>query len=285
MNRLRTTFGIKSASKSSTTEAARSVSDDGSYPEFCARASQDSSTFLRFRSNAEYQRILEHLTVEQGQHLLARIAKVNSSYLHPDVLARVAENDSVGGPPLLMSVGDTLVSPTTLRYLKIAADISSYFSWADVSRVAEVGVGYGGQTRVLDAVGIGREYVLFDLAPVLELASRFLECFGLTGHYWTTTLNQTGVMECDLVLSMYALSELPRPLQSKYYEKVLQGAKGGYLVMNDCWDFDRFSRDEWAKMLNAEIRAEDPETGAGNYVLLWGHLGSGTQRKGSGLGC
>lgn len=260
-----------SGAGSITTDAARSVSDDGQYPEFCARASIDSAVFARFRSDSGYQRILEHVTPAQGEELLSIMESAQSPFLTPDLLARVAENDVVGAPGSLKTVGDSRISPTTLRYLKVATDINTYFDLDTVHDVTEIGVGYGGQVRVLDVLGIGRQYRMLDLAPVLALASRYLECFVLTGSYELSTINQLGTARSDLVLSMYALSELPRPLQVRYYEKVLKHSRAGFLIMNDCWDFDRLSRDEWVDVLGAETRSEVPETGKGNYVLLWGH--------------
>ena len=251
---------------------ARSVSDDGEYPNFCARASLDPTVFSRFRSDPGYQRILEHLTPDQGAQLLNRMQATHPALLDPDVLAKVAENDTVGRPGSLMRVGSEVVSPTTLRYLKVATDIINNFDVDQIQSIAEIGVGYGGQVRVLDAVGIGTSYSMFDLAPVLSLATRYLECFVLRGSYRPTTLNQSEPLAPDLVLSMYALSELPRPLQMNYYEKVLKRARSGFMIMNDCWDFDRLTQQEWVEALNAEVRPEDPETGAGNYVLIWGHL-------------
>jgi hypothetical protein len=271
MSKLKGYVTYQSLGASATTASARSVSDDGTYPEFCARASTDAGKFNRFRSDPKYQVILEHLTVEQGKQIFLHLESVGSPYLSLEHLTRVAENETVGKPPALLKVGQVELSPTTLRYLKVASDINTHFDITQIQSVAEIGVGYGGQIRVLDALGIGHSYVMFDLDPVLKLTARYLECFVLNGRYDLTTLNRAKSLEPDLVLSMYALSELPRPLQIKYLEKVLKRSKRGFLIMNDCWDFDRLSRDEWAEALQADIQPEVPETASGNYILLWGH--------------
>ena len=70
-----------------------------------------------------------------------------------------------------MNVGGIAVSPTTLRYLKVANDLETLFSSLDGLRICEIGVGYGGQCRVLDAMFAVKSYTLVDLRPVLELAS------------------------------------------------------------------------------------------------------------------
>jgi hypothetical protein len=195
----------------------------------------------------------------------------NSHLLSAKVLEQAAKNDMVGNPPVVIPVESVNLSPTTLRYLKVASDIQRYFDLSSVETITEIGVGYGGQVRILDTVGIGSKYNLFDLSPVLMLASRYLDCFLLKGSYSTFTINQCSRKESDLVLSMYALSELPRALQLVYFDKILRHSTKGYLVMNDCWNFDRLSKDEWAKLLNADVLPEVPQTAPGNYVLLWGH--------------
>ena len=256
--------------KPSTLQSARSVSDDGHYPEFCALASRDARTFDRFRSNPDYQEILEHVSPELAQLLVEEMVSDGSPYLAAPHLQTASQNDLVGGPPVFVSVRGVEMSPTTVRYLKVATDIAEHFDLAAIETIAEIGVGYAGQVRLLDGLGIGRRYELFDLAPVLSLAARYLDCYVLNGSVTTHTLNQVTKMPSDLVISMYALSELPRTLQMSYYVKVLKGAKAGLLVMNDCWDFDRLSRDEWSNLLGAKILAEKPLTAPDNYVLIWG---------------
>lgn len=254
----------------STVSDGRSISDDGVYPEFCKLASQNSRVFASFRSDVRYRRILEHLTVEQAESLVAQMEKDGSQLLDIKVLERIALNDAVGEPPVKSWIRGVQISPTTLRYLKVASDIQRFFDVSTISTVTEIGVGYGGQIRVLDELKIGSEYKLFDLPPVLDLATRFLECFILNGSYSISTLNRTNSIRSSLVISMYALSELPRPLQLGYYEKILRHAKAGYLIMNGQWNLDQLSRDEWAELLSASIQFETPETARGNYVLVWG---------------
>jgi hypothetical protein len=198
--------------------------------------------------------------------------------LGEESLAAVELNDIVGGPPVICNIGGHRISPTTIRYLKIASDIQRMFDATSIDKIVEIGVGYGGQVRVLDALGIGTHYDLFDLPPVLALAARYLECFVLRGSYSIQTVNRVTESSASLVISMYALSELPRELQMVYYTKVLRHADAGFLVMNDCWDFDRLSRDEWVSILGATLLPEEPATAEGNYVLIWGQSDSYSRR-------
>jgi hypothetical protein len=249
---------------------ARSVSDNGEYPNFCYIASNQASVFADFRSDSRYKRILEHLTPQQGFEILKHLEREGTPLLEPDLLDLISKNDFVGGPDVLIPVGEYQLSPGTLRYLNTANELRSHFRLDEISTIAEIGVGYGGQVRVLDALKIGLEYTLFDLQEVLGLASRYLNCFVMNGSYEVKTINQVSVKNVDLIISMYALSELPRFLQMAYYEKLLKHAKNGYMIINDCWHFDRLSRDEWRVLLNAKVLEELPSTAVDNYVLIWG---------------
>jgi len=144
-------------------------------------------------------------------------------------------------------------------------------------RIAEIGVGYGGQLLVLDRIFAFKQYTFFDLPPVLELAEKYLESFILNGAYYPTTINQhSGDMEFDLVISNYAFSELPSNLQLCYIEKVLSKSKRGYITMNSGLENSNLHGDHLT--LSAlegilppfQILEERPLTATSNYIIVWG---------------
>ena len=119
-------------------------------------------------------------------------------------------------------------------------------------------------------------WTIFDLDPVLQLISRYLECHLINSVYKPTTLNRfdgqaTG---CDLAISNYAFSELPKALQLMYISKMLSKARRGYMTMNtgktECHD-QHITIDELrAYFPNLIILDEVPLTYAENYILVWG---------------
>jgi hypothetical protein len=135
--------------------------------------------------------VLEHLTVEQGKQIFRHLESLGIPPLRLEHLTRVAENKVADNPPELPEVGQVELSPTTLRYLKVASDINTHIDISQIQSLAEIEVGYGGRTRVLDAVGIGNSYVMFDLDPVLKLTARYLECLVLNGRHDLITLDRT----------------------------------------------------------------------------------------------
>jgi hypothetical protein len=81
----------------------------------------------------------------------------------------------------------------------------------------------------------------------------------------------------DLVISNYALSELPEELQSEYLEKVILKADRGYLIMNSGRtnhsgrSFGKISLNQLNNLgLEISVSEEQPRTGPDNYVISWG---------------
>lgn len=219
--------------------------------------------------------ILEHVTRELGQAYLNVLRR-----WAPCVIARIDEfkvNDLVGGPITHAYEGIGRISPTTLRYLKVAADLEACFNWSATTAVAEIGVGYGGQLLCADRLLPFGSWTLFDLQPVLRLATRYLESHLLRGSYRATTLNQLPPTTFDIVVSNYAFSELPATVQIAYLRKVVSLAAAGYMTMNSGREGTPFaeghiSLTELRKHLpESEIIDEYPRSASGGYIILWGH--------------
>jgi len=254
----------------------RSASDNGDYVRFVRSALADYAVFKDFKRHPSYRAILEHVSPEEGRRYLD-ILRAEA----PDLFGRCDEfkvNDLVGNPlrHAYPEVGE--ISPTTLRYMKVAADLRRLFGTDGITEVAEIGVGYGGQLLINDRVFGPRHHHLFDLAPVLELASRCLEGHVLRGSYQGQTLNRCpGRAGYDLVISNYAFSELPSALQREYVRKVLAKSARGYLTMNSGrpgtpFTGDYLSLEELRRLLPAfEVVDETPAPQWPNYVIIWGH--------------
>jgi putative sugar O-methyltransferase len=253
----------------------RADSDNGSYIAAVQAAVRSPRAFQTFKRNLHYRAILEHVTPEQGRQYLATIRAE-----HPDFLARIErfkDNDIVGGAARVDYPETGPISPSTLRYIKVAADLVRLFQRDLGPRVAEIGVGYGGQLLVLDRAARFATYDLFDLQPVLDLTAKYLECHVLECAYRTVTLNRhIGPGAYDLVISNYAFSELPAAVQRTYITKVIAGARRGYLTMNsgqgNARSHNKLSLAELRTLLPPfEVLPERPATAPDNYLIVWGH--------------
>lgn len=256
------------------TNVVRSDSDDGSYIRSVKSATQNTSAFANFKRSPHYIRILEHVTEAQGLEYLDILSEQS-----PDLLKLIdlfKDNDIVGNPYVYKYGEFGYISPTTLRYAKVASDLQVHFGNLSGFRIAEIGAGYGGQALILDRIWKLNSHTIFDLDPVLGLISRYLECHLLNGSYNVTTLNRVNESEkpYDLVISNYAFSELPKIVQIRYIEKVLGSAKRGYLTMNsglpDSAHKGGLILSELKELLPSfKIIDERPSIANGNYVIVW----------------
>ena len=257
-----------------------SVFDDDWYPEFCYFASRHEDAFKNFKRHPVYNRVVEYMSPEVGQACFELILKSRMKFSEDEWLFFL-RNDSVGNPFIAEynSQGSMIISsPTTLCYVKVLVDIVSLFDVSKIKTVTEVGIGYGGQCRILmNALPIVR-YNLVDLPEVLALAEKFLTVLDVAGDI--RYLDGTHLYHdapCDFFISDYAFSELTKPVQDMYIAKILSKAKAGYVT----WDSDFFASyglysgytlEEFASMIpNAKILPEEPvTTSPDNRLVVWG---------------
>jgi hypothetical protein len=246
---------------------ATSISDYSEYSEFCELASQDKELFSKFRSCIEYQEILEHVTRSLGNLYLNEIKNNSGS------ISKVIElaSDDIGKPIKFNYQGVGRVSPTQLRYYKVLLDLQKYFGRLDGYKVVEVGIGYGGQSSQICKEFKVSNYTLIDLPSVLKLARNYLD---LRAPNSPISYGHFNHGEVDLFISNYAFSELRRDIQNDYFEKYVSKARRGYVTYNHITpeDWGSFTAVEFAnKIKGSEIIAEEPNTGKGNVIVLWGH--------------
>ena len=222
----------------SVSEEVRSVTDNGYYPLFCRRAALQDRLFASFKRHPYYTSVLEHVTAAEGQQYLNIVQKAGQIPIDKATKSLFYANDSIGRPRMRAYTDIGKISSTNLRYLKVCSDLRQHFGDISGFRIAEIGVGYGGQTLFTDKLLGAAHFTLFDLHPVLMLVERYLESFVLNASYRLCTLNQFAKESAsfDLVVSNYAFSELPVPLQRIYVERVLSCSRRGYLTMNASHD-------------------------------------------------
>ncbi len=258
-----------------------SVFDDEWYPEFCYFASRHEDVFKNFKRHPIYTRVVEYMSPEFGQECFEYILNNSALTLTEDEWLFFLQNDSVGNPFIAeynFGGSKVIASPTTLRYIKVLVDIVTLFDVRKLETVTEVGVGYGGQCRILmNALPIQR-YNLVDLPEVLALTEKFLNAFNQAGDI--RYIDGTHIYHdapCDLFLSDYAFSELAKSAQDVYIDKIISKAKAGYVT----WDgdffasvgmYDGYTLDEFVAMVpNAKILPENPvTTSPDNRLVVWG---------------
>lgn len=107
-----------------------SASDNNRYPMYCYFASKNDSEFAKFKQNPVYNAILEHVSPQQGVDYLKKIFESNELHLSTKDWEYILRNDSIGSPRVVQyNFGNSrlVCSPTTLRYVKVLADLLRLF--------------------------------------------------------------------------------------------------------------------------------------------------------------
>ena len=256
-------------------KSLRSESENGLYPIAVEEALTNKKKFNNFKSNIFYQNVLEHVNYTQGLEYL-NIIKKNSNLINN--IDKFLINDQIGNPKkYYYDELKTKISPTTLRYIKVASDIKKIFR-DEITNIVEIGCGYGGQYLILDQVMKINHYTLMDLHDVNKLIEKYLEHHLLNSSYETKTINQLqSNKQFDLVISNYAFSELPPQTQISYIKKILLKSKNGYLTMNSGKENSPFKKHLSLEEIKNYIKditiiEEEPNTSEGVYIIIWGNI-------------
>ena len=188
-------------------------------------------------------------------------------------MKEICLNDSIGDPHTVIYDDLGTISPTTLRYTKVLADLSFLFGPLDGMRICEIGVGYGGQCRLISALHKVELYRLVDLPSVLSLSKRYLEHFNINPSVEFTRPDELVPEHYDLVISNYAFSELRREVQNFYLANILRHSNRGYMTCNQITpeSFGSLSPGEISEAIKSStIIPELPQTPPKNCLVVWG---------------
>lgn len=247
-----------------------SISDNQAYPQVCALASIDYRVFNNFRRDETYTTILEHVSEEQGRQYLEIIAK------DTDLLAAMPQfkrNDEFGNPRMFLYPEAGQIAPSTLRYVKVLGDLKAHFRSLDALDICEIGVGYGGQCRVINSFFKPAAYCLVDISPALALARRYLDNYVLSSVVSYKSMNELAPRDYDLLISNYAFTELPRPIQDVYLQRAILRSKRGYITYNEITppEFNSYKLNELLKIIpGSKMLEEKPLTHPKNCIIVWG---------------
>jgi len=241
------------------------------YCEVCFKAWEDETAFSTFRRDPVFTQVMEFHYEEYGQKCFDIIKKDNIWLL--DYYNKFKISDKFGSPLVYIYDGK-LISPSTLRYVKILSDLIKYFgrvgyfNGLERFKIAEIGGGYGGLCKVIKDV-FNVEYHLIDLYEVNLLAQKFLEKTHKNNVRFSTW-DKLVKEEYDLVISVGAFSEMNREIQDHYNEMIIKGSKRGYMIgsvalnPNNCYQIEDFK-----KMGNVVFVEEEPNTHPTNFMMYW----------------
>jgi putative sugar O-methyltransferase len=217
-----------------------------------------------------YRSILEHVSLSIGKQYMKEIER---STIDLNLLQKIISEDVIGGPRKYKFGGYGSIAPSTLRYIKVALDLEQYFGSLDNFSISEIGVGYGGQCRVINLMWAPNCYNLYDIPEALELTTRFLRENLISESCWKILgIAATSNRPSDLVISNYAFSELKREAQEEYFTKIIRHASRGYITYNSITPHAWKSmpiQELQSRIPGSKIVQEWPLTHKDNQVLVW----------------
>lgn len=247
-----------------------SISDGTDYVMICKDAVLNDSVYQKYKSAVQYREILEHTSYELG---LSYLEYVRTSKEVSQSLRKIGRLEN-GSPFVYNFKGFGKLSPTHIRYAKVYLDLISLFGNLDGFRIAEIGVGFGGQALHILSNNLKTHYSLYDLEWPGKLALKNL------GNVDSEFLDRTVIgkwnepQEFDLIISNYAFSELSRDIQDIYITNLLGNSKRGYMIYNHIQEENSDSLaalDILDLIPGAELIQEIPLTHSENVLIVWGH--------------
>jgi len=255
-----------------------SGADIKSYRKICLLAANDDSVFETFRVHEDYAYNLGCYTNKIRGIFLDII---NRDY--PDLLKyskKFEESEKFGGPETY-DCGFGKFSDPTIRYIKTIGDIRNIFGALDNLKIIEIGVGYGGQCKIISDVFNFASYTMVDLKEVLPLAKRYLINLNVQKIIYLPPDEVPALGDYDLIISNFAFAECERFVQQDYIDKVLRYAKRGFIIYNfdthPCQQYDPvrpYRREEITKILSKyhklKILQDYPHPDHCNpFVIIW----------------
>jgi len=250
-----------------------SFSDNREYLSIVEVAAQNEHIFQKFRSNRQYRKILEHVTKSLAEEYLKLIPETEKKNL-----IKLNECDVIGGPLRYRFGNYGLFSPTTIRYLFFNAQYKKYFGELTNLNVIEIGGGFGGQAAVSLKLNPTISWTIFDLPEVLTLQEKFLSAVNLRGRVNFQSGLKISVARGDLLISNYALSEISRDLQLKYFKLVVSNCQKGYMAWNTISEKENggLTLTEVLNMIPGSNYVDEiPNSSPGNVIIYWGNQSAG----------
>jgi putative sugar O-methyltransferase len=241
-------------------------------------AAENEKTFSTFKQDSRYKEILEHTDYECGKFYLDEIKKNKVVYNNIKLFSK---NDDYGKPEIFEYKEIGKYSPSSLRYIKVLADLIDRFKCLNNLRIVEIGGGYGGQCLVIKTFFDLKSYKIFDLPEVLLLTDRYLRINHIQSVEFQTLdefVQSDGIepWSCDLIISNYAFSEINSKVQMTYLNKIILKSKMGYMTVNEISKLCgvcSLSTHEIVNILRTKgqviVEPENPLTFKGNKLIWW----------------
>lgn len=249
-----------------------SVTDRLTYIDVCREAAKYNTKFAKFKRNPNYIVVLEHCTKKHGELYKNWILKTNT--LDLTKFNKFRENDKYG-KPTTYNYGKEFgrISPSTLRYVKVLSDLVLHFGDLSNFNIIEIGVGYGGQAKIIMDYFNIKQYNFIDLPAPMTLTKKYLGKFNYDNCKFLD-YNKLPNQKYDLIISNYAITECTQEVQDLYMEKIINNSTHCYItgnVINSTFGISEYDKMDWkAKYPNATFSPDNPcAPNTTNYIMTF----------------
>lgn len=242
------------------------LADSAAFRAECLKIAQD---LTGFKKNPIYCRYInnDNRPRETAEAFYWYIRQHYPKLLEPELLQRFQENDRIGDPTVY-NINGTVISPGTLRFIKVLGDITQMVSPGGspafpLHSIVEIGAGYGGQCKIIKAAFPDVDYTIVDIPESIAVAKAYL------GDLATFVDDIKAPITADLVISDYCISEMDQAGIDYYMENVIRNCRHGYFTCNaigETWYLQDRLDDlfVWGRSEN-----EQPKTSRHNNIIVY----------------
>lgn len=229
--------------------------------------------FKDFRRHPDCKQICEGLYNFTGARYIVEIKRTFPVLL--EYMDRFASSDTIGNPQSYhyrIDKTEIDISSTTLRYIKVLADLMNLFGSLNNMNIVEIGSSYGGQCKIINDIQKFKSYTLIDLPDVLALSEKYLNLHNVN-NFILRDINDISDLDYNLCISNYAFTEVERNYQDLYVEKIIKKSSKGYITCNFLGERIKdgaLSREDILLLHDGKFIPEIPKTGVNNLIYIWG---------------
>lgn len=238
------------------------------YSAICEKALTKDHLFNAFRRNRHYTPVVEHCNEALGWEYFEEIRKESPELLK--YFNKFVTSEQVGDP-LVYNYDGYMMSPTTLRYIKVLSDLIVIFGTLNNIDIVEIGVGYGGQCKIIHDIFKPKSYTIVDLPCSALLANKYLSNYNITPIIRRS--EDESIINYDLCISNYAFSEIGRGYQDFYVDKIINNSKNGYMTCNFMDTAKASGRHDFDEIRNLKengrMMDEIPASCTDNLIYVW----------------
>jgi len=214
------------------------------YINFLSSLDKKNIQHLNFKSQGDYNSVLEHVTYEYGIEYLSLIENEFSDITKEQIIEYLNINDKYGFPKKntfnFKTNGEISCSPTSIRYIYHALLILQHYKKNDLTEVVEVGCGYGGLFLAIcffsEIVHVKiNKYHFVDLPEVCNLINNYLELnksyINIEYQIYSSDNFGRDIKAHNLFLiSNYCFTEISDEYKQQYISNLFPKCKNGFII-------------------------------------------------------